>query len=73
MFNVNTASTMEVQLERDKSQDMIQIIEQAYLNGLITMEELFQQGAPWNRHYRKCLAGLNMDFDEAVKLAEKLS
>lgn len=72
MLDLKSATTMEIQLERDNCHAMVGLMVRSYLEGVITLSEFLNQAAPYQKRYEECLAQLLQDWAWANEVAKGL-
>lgn len=73
MLDLNLATTMEIQAERDNCYAKLELYVQAHREGLITTDEAIDQSAWYERRYQECISRLIKDWAWAVKVSEGLA
>ncbi len=72
MLDLNTATTMEIQLERDNSWALFELANRSFQDGLLSVNEFLDQGTPYQRRYEECKKRLIKDVAFAIQVAQQL-
>jgi hypothetical protein len=73
MLDLNLATTMEIQLERDNCYAQLRILDAGFREGFLTADELIDQSAWYEGRYQECVERLLQDWTWAARVAEGLA
>ena len=72
MFNVEQATTLEIQIFRDQCQSALHLLASSFHEGIITKREWLAERAPYKEAYRQCIDRLIADWHHAMQVARTL-
>ena len=72
MLNLDLATNMEIQVERDNCNTMMVVIAKDWWNGLTTVDEYLEQFVICSHRYQECIDRLLKDWVWAVRVAAQL-
>ena len=73
MPDLNQATFLEIQMERDKSYRKLELINHSFQDGLLSVNEFLDQATPHLRSYEECKDRLVKDVAWANEVAQQLS